>query len=259
MLVEPHCLSPRNERPPGRKRTAAPAGIRDGGAKHKEADELQRQPYHGRTPSQAPSPAAPTESAACAPTAGHRDARADALTREQLCARLGIDRTTLWRWIKSGHFTEADAVMGGRAAWSLQAVEQWECREGLTRAQLCARFNITPRALYNWLQSGFFPQPDMKIKGRDAWSPQAVQAWRTEMDDEARQRTAEREFEEQLEEARRAQLAQLRREAAAHAAQLVRPAVIPGNPAALTEADVYDECRWVPGSAAARRQAQRAR
>jgi predicted DNA-binding transcriptional regulator AlpA len=177
--------------------------------------------------------------------AGDRAAREDALSRKQLCARLNIERTTLWRRIKDGHFPDADVVVGGRPAWSVQAVEEWERREGMTRAQVCARFGVTPRALYNWLQSGFFPLPDTRVKGRKAWSAQAVQAWLDEKDAEARLRHQEREFERRNEERRRQIEAQRRKESAAWFAKLTAEHLaLCDNRAPPSEADAYAMCDW---------------
>lgn len=46
-------------------------------------------------------------------------------------ARLGIDRSTLWRWYRAGKFPEPEYV-SDRRTWRLDVVEGWE-REQLAR------------------------------------------------------------------------------------------------------------------------------
>ncbi|MEO3428927.1 helix-turn-helix domain-containing protein [Pelagibius sp. CAU 1746] len=102
----------------------------------------------------------------------------ESLSRAQLCARFGIDRSTLWRRIKAGRFPNADMVVNGRPAWSTQALSAWERPEGFTRAQICAQLGIDRTTLWRWLKAGRFPGADLAIDGRPAWSARAVTEWR---------------------------------------------------------------------------------
>jgi predicted DNA-binding transcriptional regulator AlpA len=48
----------------------------------------------------------------------------------QLSARLGVDRSTIWRWYRAGRFP-VPHYLGERRAWLLSDVEAWE-RECIT-------------------------------------------------------------------------------------------------------------------------------
>ena len=49
----------------------------------------------------------------------------------QLAARLGVDRSTIWRWYQAGTFPRPH-YLGERRAWLLSDVEAWE-RERMAR------------------------------------------------------------------------------------------------------------------------------
>ncbi|MCH1926394.1 AlpA family phage regulatory protein [Shewanella sp. C32] len=38
---------------------------------------------------------------------------------------LGIKRTTLWRWIKSGKFPKPTLVQSGRSYWRFEDIHNW--------------------------------------------------------------------------------------------------------------------------------------
>jgi predicted DNA-binding transcriptional regulator AlpA len=49
-----------------------------------------------------------------------------------LAARLGVDRSTIWRWYQSGKFPPPH-YLGERRTWLLSEVEKWE-RERMARS-----------------------------------------------------------------------------------------------------------------------------
>ena len=48
------------------------------------------------------------------------------LSERQLCARLGVSRTTLWRWMKDGHLPHSVQIGPRCVRWRLEDIEQWE-------------------------------------------------------------------------------------------------------------------------------------
>ncbi len=43
-------------------------------------------------------------------------------------ARLGVDRSTVWRWYRAGKFPEPEYV-SDRRTWRLDVVERWEAAQ----------------------------------------------------------------------------------------------------------------------------------
>jgi predicted DNA-binding transcriptional regulator AlpA len=52
-------------------------------------------------------------------------AESEALTQDDLCARYGTTRLTLWRWRKAGRLPAA-VIVGRTARWRRSTIEQWE-------------------------------------------------------------------------------------------------------------------------------------
>lgn len=48
------------------------------------------------------------------------------LTDRQVAARLGIHRSTVWRWAAVGLFPVPVKLAGGTTRWRLSAIEGWE-------------------------------------------------------------------------------------------------------------------------------------
>jgi excisionase family DNA binding protein len=53
----------------------------------------------------------------------------------ELAARLGVDRSTIWRWYRSGRFPLPHFV-GERRAWFRSEVEAWECSQMAIPAEM---------------------------------------------------------------------------------------------------------------------------
>ncbi|WP_242352404.1 AlpA family transcriptional regulator [Anaeromyxobacter sp. SG64] len=53
-------------------------------------------------------------------------------------ARLGVDRTTIWRWYRAGKFP-APHYLGERRSWFLGEIEAWEARRMAALASPDAR------------------------------------------------------------------------------------------------------------------------
>jgi predicted DNA-binding transcriptional regulator AlpA len=49
----------------------------------------------------------------------------EVLTFKDLCIRLDVSRTTLWRWQKDGTFPPPDGKLGRRFIWTRQTYERW--------------------------------------------------------------------------------------------------------------------------------------
>lgn len=50
------------------------------------------------------------------------------LTNSQLCERFNVDRSTSWRWRKSGFLPAPDLILKGRPRWLVETIEDWETR-----------------------------------------------------------------------------------------------------------------------------------
>ncbi|MCX7299184.1 MAG: helix-turn-helix domain-containing protein [Rhodobacterales bacterium] len=48
------------------------------------------------------------------------------LTVQQVAARLGISKATIWRWKAAGTFPAAFKLSGGSTRWRLADIEAWE-------------------------------------------------------------------------------------------------------------------------------------
>lgn len=60
------------------------------------------------------------------------------LSNPALLARWGIDRTTSYRWRKSGLMPPPDLIINGRPRWRVEAIEDFERRHGLANANKAA-------------------------------------------------------------------------------------------------------------------------
>ena len=45
---------------------------------------------------------------------------------KEVCTFLSISRSTLWRWIKAGHFPEPESLGPNTRGWRLATVINWE-------------------------------------------------------------------------------------------------------------------------------------
>jgi len=48
------------------------------------------------------------------------------LTVQQVAARLGISKATIWRWKAAGTFPAAFKLSAGSTRWRLADIEEWE-------------------------------------------------------------------------------------------------------------------------------------
>lgn len=55
---------------------------------------------------------------------------------KQIAERYGVDRTTIWRWVKDGNFPEPVKLSKGCTRWPETPVLSWESRraEGMKNA-----------------------------------------------------------------------------------------------------------------------------
>lgn len=58
----------------------------------------------------------------------------------ELEARFGVDRSTLWRWYRSGRLPEPEYI-ADRRTWRLDVIESWE-RDELARPASARRNNL---------------------------------------------------------------------------------------------------------------------
>lgn len=45
--------------------------------------------------------------------------------KPEIAQLLGIQRTTLWRWIKNGKFPQPAMIQSGRSYWRFADIHQW--------------------------------------------------------------------------------------------------------------------------------------
>lgn len=57
------------------------------------------------------------------------------LTVEQVAARLGVSRDSIWRWKRNGTFPKAVKLGGRTTRWKLADVEAWEASRQFTFAR----------------------------------------------------------------------------------------------------------------------------
>lgn len=53
------------------------------------------------------------------------------ISNPRLLARWGIDRTTSYRWRKSGYLPLPDVVFNNRPMWKLETIEAFERKHGI--------------------------------------------------------------------------------------------------------------------------------
>lgn len=56
------------------------------------------------------------------------------LSNSRLLQRWGIDRSTSYRWRKTGLLPKPDMVINGRPRWRIEVIEDFERRHGLANA-----------------------------------------------------------------------------------------------------------------------------
>lgn len=49
----------------------------------------------------------------------------------QVADRYGVNRSTIWRWVKHGHFPKPKKISCGSSRWSIIDLEQWEYLKNL--------------------------------------------------------------------------------------------------------------------------------
>jgi predicted DNA-binding transcriptional regulator AlpA len=98
-------------------------------------------------------------------------------SRADVCTRLSIDRTTLWRWIRTGRFPEPDAIADGRQGWTEAAFRGRQGDGALSLKAVCTRLGVDRCTVWRWIKAGRFPTPDTQIGARGAWTAEAVVAW----------------------------------------------------------------------------------
>jgi hypothetical protein len=64
-------------------------------------------------------------------------------TGPQLRERYDRDRTTLYRWIRTGFLPAPDLILKGHPRWTAQTIEAFEQRNGMTPPDMAMRPRIT--------------------------------------------------------------------------------------------------------------------